>query len=112
MSAQDLEAGAVAVTVGGSRTFAGQFKVEWTPSETRGELTVRVYGGGALLDQRMFDPDNGTQQMQGDNGTYSFNGQVIAGFNSPPTSGTLIAQDLSFKGPNGSPRFNGVLGSW
>jgi hypothetical protein len=114
MSEQGLQELSVdlAATTSGSRTFAGQFKIEWTPSETKAELLIRITAAGSLITQGNFDPDNATQYLEGDNGTYAFRGTLIAGFNSPPTSGTLFGQDLTFKGPNGAPRFSGTIGVW
>lgn len=114
MSEQGLQelAGELAATTSGSRTFAGSFVVEWTPSETKASIVVRVTAGGSLLTTATFTPDDATQDLDGDNGTYRISGTFIAGFNAPPTSGTLFGQDLVFSGPGKTSRFSGVVGVW
>ncbi|GAA2036434.1 hypothetical protein GCM10009839_41690 [Catenulispora yoronensis] len=114
MSAQKTTPDAIfAATTEGSRTFAGTFVVEWIPSATAAELVVKVTAAGSLLDQKTFTPDNATQPMSGDNGTYSFSGTMISSFNAPPTSGTLLGQQLKFVSPGGGvSTFSGTIGLW
>lgn len=105
--------GSLAATTAGSRTFAGTFVVEWTPSQTAASLVIKVTAGGSLLTQGTFNTDNATQHLSGDNGTYFFKGTFVAGFNAPPTSGTLFGQNLEFTAPgDNKTRFSGVLGVW
>src|SRR6478609_8163924 len=102
MTDQKLAAEAMpAATTSGSRTFAGQFVIEWIPSATSAQLTVKVTAGGSLLDTKVFDSDNATQEMSGDNGTYAFSGTFVSAFNAPPTSGALIGMGLKFHSPGG-----------
>jgi|SRR6478609_7490042 hypothetical protein len=112
MSAQDTADLTIAATATGSRRFANQFTIEWTPSDTSATLLVRVLAAGSLLTQAQFDPDNATQDLNGDNGTYSFVGTIIAAFNAPPTTGTLFGQGLQFRAPSGKSQFSGVIGVW
>ncbi|WP_026923535.1 hypothetical protein [Glycomyces arizonensis] len=113
MSEQTLAREDTLSTTGGSRTFAGQFVVKWTPSESTAELVVEITAAGTLLDQRTFTPGNASHHMQGNDGSYGVEGQLIAAFNSPPTSGTLLSTSLVFTSPDGEhPKFSGTIGTW
>jgi hypothetical protein len=104
---------ALALTAGGSRTFAQSFLVQWTPSSTSAQLTVNITAGGDLLTSNTFTPGNATQQINGTDGTFSVEGTLIAVFNSTGTTGTLLGQGMIFTAPNGGKTtFSGVIGLW
>ena len=101
----------LAATTAGSRTW-GPFQVTWTPDATSPKLTVTVSVSGSTLDIRVFTPDSGTQKFAGSNGTYTFSGTVIAGFDSGGMSGRLDG-DLDFNSPTfGHQIFEGTIGVW
>lgn len=104
--------GMLAATTAGSRTW-GPFQMTWTPDTTSPKLTVSVTAGGSPLDTQVFTPDSATQQVSGSNGTYTFSGTVIAGFDASGMSGTLLGQQMKFTSPNvGDQTYSGTIGSW
>lgn len=103
----------LAVTLAGSRTFGQSFVVQWTPSATSAQIVVSISAGTDLLTNNTLTAGNATQPVSGSDGTYSVDGTLIAVFNAPGTTGTLLGQNMVFTAPNGGKTtFSGVIGLW
>jgi hypothetical protein len=102
-----------AVTVGGSRTFAENVVVKWTPSTTETALAVEITVNTALVWQHTFTPEFTSHEVSGSGENWSLEGGTFTvTFSGGGKDGQLNAHEWKFAIEGNKHQFTGLIGVW